>query len=178
MRIAVLGWGSLIKEPRTLRMVGRRWHRGGPLLPIELSRHSRNRGHLTYVIDERHKRRSRTRYVISLDTNLQDAIANLAECERCPQRRIGYVKAAAGTRRRSRTSQWKTIQTWVRGMSLDAAVWTDLPPKPGRFTLDAAVRGWRRLAPEKQRAAADYVRMAPRETDTDLRRRLRTERLA
>lgn len=177
MKIAILGWGSLIREPRTLRIVGKRWYRGGPRLPIELSRQSAKRGHLTYVIDERHKRTSQTRYALSRDENLQDAIANLAQCEGCPHRRIGYVKAAEATRRRSRTNQWKAIQTWVRANKLDAAIWTDLPPKRGRFTLDAAVRGWRALTPEEQAAAGRYVRMAPKETDTDLRRRLRTEGL-
>jgi hypothetical protein len=53
----------------------------------------------------------------------------------------------------------------------------DLPPKPGRFTLDAAIRGWLAMTAEKRQAAERYVRIAPKETDTDLRRRLQRERL-
>src|SRR5438128_1507023 len=102
-------------------MSGKRWHRGGPLLPIELSRFSRRRRHLTYVIDERHMRRVPTRYVLSRDLDLRGAVANLAECEGCPSRRIAYVTAGEGTRRRSRTGEWKTVQAWVRLKNLDAA---------------------------------------------------------
>lgn len=176
MKVAILGWGSLIKEPNGLQIVGG-WRKGGPRLPIELSRRSQRRGHLTFVIDERHHRCLPTQYTFSRLMNLPNAIADLAWREGCPRRRIGYVQATEGRRRRSRTAQGKQIRKWARAQKLDAAIWTDLPPKPGRFTVEAALRAWRQLPPETQEAARRYVRLAPKETDTDLRRRLRKEKL-
>jgi hypothetical protein len=177
MRIAIIGWGSLIEEPDGLRIVDGEWHVGGPRLPIELSRLSSKRRHLTYVIDERHRRSVPTRYAISRDAELATAIDDLARREGCAARRIGYIRAGEGTRHRSRTSQWNAIQKWVRAKRVDAVIWTDLAPRPGRFTLDAAVRFWKRLPAETQVKAREYARMAPKQTNTDLRRRLQREKL-
>ncbi|HOW68396.1 MAG TPA: hypothetical protein P5055_13320 [Candidatus Paceibacterota bacterium] len=52
MSIAILGWGSLIWNPRDLPITGD-WQGDGPVLPIEFTRISDN-GRLTLVIDERH----------------------------------------------------------------------------------------------------------------------------
>jgi hypothetical protein len=48
MRIAVIGWGSLIWDPRELDRQGR-WHTCGPRLPIEFARISKD-VRLTLVI--------------------------------------------------------------------------------------------------------------------------------
>ena len=56
MNIAILGWGSLVPDPRGLPIAGG-WHQGGPILPIEFSRISKDgqrAGCLTLVIDEAH----------------------------------------------------------------------------------------------------------------------------
>ncbi len=37
MKIAILGWGSLIWDRRDLQIAGD-WQQGGPVLPIEFSR--------------------------------------------------------------------------------------------------------------------------------------------
>lgn len=52
MKIAILGWGSLIWDKRNLRLAGE-WQVGGPVLPIEFSRVS-GYGRLTLVIDPLH----------------------------------------------------------------------------------------------------------------------------
>ena len=176
MRIAVLGWGSLIREPRDLPIVGG-WRHRGPRLPIELSRMSHTRGHLTFVIDPRHKRLLPTRYALLRLDRVADAVSALAAREGCPPRRIGYVTAKRGARHRSRTGQWRGVQKWLERYGLDAAVWTDLPPQPGRFTVDAAIRRWKRWPQLVRAAAREYVNMAPAEIDTELRRRLAREHL-
>lgn len=139
---------------------------------------STGRKHLTYVIDERHKRLSPTLYAIAKQTSLPDAIAALAAREGCPATRIGYVRATAGTRHRSRTGHWLGIQKWLQARSLDAAIWTDLPPRPGRFSVDAAIRTWKKWPVALRESARQYVNLAPKGVDTDLRRRLRAEGLA
>jgi hypothetical protein len=106
-----------------LHLVNEEWHSGGPTLPIELSRLSDKRRHLTYVIDEHHERRVPTRYAISEYRGLEDAVADLAHREGCAAHSIGYVEAVEGRPYRSRTSVSKDIQQWVRAKQLDAALW-------------------------------------------------------
>ena len=49
MRIAIIAWGSLVWDPRTLQIKGD-WVASGPELDIEFSRVSKD-GRLTLVID-------------------------------------------------------------------------------------------------------------------------------
>lgn len=178
MRIAVLGWGSLIPEIGELRIVDDAWNVGGPELPIELSRLSQRRGYLTYVIDEAHKRRVPTRYAISVYDTLEDAIANLANRAGCPSRSIGYVRVTATGRYRSRTPMWQDIREWLRHEGLDAAIWTDLGPRfKGEFTLERGLAFWQALPADKLEGAKQYARQAPEEVDTDFRRLLRAKHL-
>jgi hypothetical protein len=67
-RIAILGWGSLIWEPRELETIGG-WQMGGPVLPIEFSRVS-NDGRLTLVVDEKNGVDVPTRYILSSRTDM------------------------------------------------------------------------------------------------------------
>ena len=60
MKIAILGWGSLIWNPRILKVAGD-WTLDGPTLPIEFSRISDN-DRLTLVIDEMDGTELVTRY--------------------------------------------------------------------------------------------------------------------
>jgi hypothetical protein len=86
MRIAILGWGSLIAEPRGLPVTGE-WQEDGPMLWIEFSRISKRgarAGCLTLVIDERSDEEIRSLYIVSARTDLLQAIADLqARKERC-----------------------------------------------------------------------------------------------
>ena len=50
MRIAVIGWGSLLWSPRTLPLAGT-WSSDGPVLPIEFARISVD-GRLTLIIED------------------------------------------------------------------------------------------------------------------------------
>ena len=180
MWVAVIAWGSLITEPGDLRIDADGWRVGGPNLPIELSRLSSKRKHLTYVIDETHSRKVPTRFGISSFSGLEDAISSLARREGCPPHLIGFVEAGHPARHRSRTGQWQEIREWLSASPapVDAAVRTDLEPAfPGPFSLDAAVKFWRRLPAPLRDAAKVYAEEAPPEVDTDLRRRLSEENL-
>ena len=181
MRIAVIGWGSLVWDPGDLRIKDDGWHVGGPLLPIELSRVSERRGYLTYVIDERHVRKVQTRFALSRYSHLEDAVADLACREGCAAHSVGFVEAKAGKTHRSRTVEgWRGIWDWLSTSPTpaEAAVWTDLEPRfEGLFTLDAAVEFWRTLPAGVASEARNYAEHAPAEVDTDLRRRLHNEGL-
>lgn len=173
MRIAILAWGSLVPEIGVLRIVNNEWHRGGPELPIELSRMSQRRRYLTYVIDETNGRGVPTRYAISTLNRLDSAIENLAQREGCPEDRIGYVLSGNETHR-SRTPLWREIREWTRETGVDATIWTDLAPDtPWPFSLDRAVQFFKyELKPELVADATKYVTTAPDEVATNLRQRL------
>lgn len=55
MKIACLGWGSLIWNPGDLKIKTEDWFSGGPILPIEFVRISTDK-RVTLVIDEESKR--------------------------------------------------------------------------------------------------------------------------
>ena len=97
MKIAILGWGSLIKEPRDLPIVGE-WQPDGPKLWIEFSRISQRgarAGCLTLVIDERCEPKVTTLHVLSKHSDLPQAIADLQEREGTSQDDIGFCEVAA-----------------------------------------------------------------------------------
>lgn len=80
MKIVILGWGSLIWDPRGLPREGI-WQIGGPKLPIEFSRISKD-CRLTLVIDVENKKYVSTRYVLSPRVDIDDVIKDLALRER------------------------------------------------------------------------------------------------
>lgn len=182
MKVAILGWGSLVWDPGELRLVNKNWATGGPDLPIELSRLSSGRRFLTYVIDERHERRVPTLYAISRLKDLEDVIADLACREECPAHSIGYIESAEYGRHRSRTSLCWDIQTWAEVKQLDAVVWTDLPSKlPEGVGYGDLLSLFKRLMvdlpTEIGEKAKEYASKAPPEVDTDLRRLLVKENI-
>ena len=178
MNIAVLGWGSLVSQPRELRLAGK-WMEGGPRLPIEFSRISDN-GRLTLVIDERRGADVPTRYVRSAFGDLDEAITDLQKREGTPVRnRIGFIDIASGfTCERARANHpiaCGRIQAWAEGQEFDAVVWTALGP---RFQdkigvpVDAAVGYLAGLREPTRTSAFDYILNAPADVATRVRKKV------
>ena len=179
MKIAILGWGSLIWDPRDLYHDDT-WQRGGPILPLEFSRISSD-GRLTLVIDQNYGESVTTYYTTSLHSDLNGAIENLKKRENLPSNKnIGVIDLNADT---SHTRQdavlVERIRSWARINEYDAVIWTDLPPKfeiDGEavpFSVDAAVAYLQGLSGETAKKAREYIQKAPREVETPLRRKLR-----
>jgi len=177
MKIAILGWGSLVWDPRALRLVGH-WMEGGPALPIEFSRISDN-GRLTLVIDEAHGVDVPTRFAWSALGDLDEAIVDLQKREGSPVRsRIGFIDIASGlTCERARANHplaCARIQEWCKGQHLDAVVWTAIGPRFQKkagvpFSVDAAVRYLIDLQEPVRTSAIDYIRNAPADVVTPVR---------
>jgi hypothetical protein len=90
MKIAVLGWGSLIWKPDGLQTVGR-FLNDGPTLPIEFCRTSQD-GRLTLVIDRTYGAPCVTYHALSSFHELDTAIENLRIREgMLTSERIGFV---------------------------------------------------------------------------------------
>src|ERR1700693_4595954 len=86
MRVAILGWGSLIPQPEGL-LLSENWQPDGPILEIEFSRISGD-GRLTLVIDPQGSE-VKTYYAESARTELSDAICDLRIRESTSTRNVG-----------------------------------------------------------------------------------------
>ena len=183
MKIAVLGWGSLIWDPGTLRLVGH-WMEGGPSLPIEFSRISDN-GRLTLVIDEAHGVDVPTRYAWSAFSDLDKAIADLQKREGSSARnRIGFIDIASGlTCERARANHplaCARILEWSKGQHLDAVIWTAIGPRFQEktsvpFSVEAAVRYLVGLQEPRRALAIAYICSAPADVVTPVRTKAAAE---
>lgn len=186
MTIAILGWGSLINEPRGLPIAGE-WQKDGPPLSIEFSRISRKgkrAGCLTLVIDERRGTEVTTLYVPSTRTQLPQAIADLQACEGTEPDDIGFCEVAAArfapTALGRHPKSCERIRAWARQKGFDAVIWTALPPRFKdaigiSFTPAAALDYLNGLPAATKELALQYIRTAPEQTMTAFRRLLLEE---
>jgi len=173
MKIAILGWGSLIWEQGSLaRRVRGKWKFGGPELPLEFSRKSPSRdGALTLVIDSTQGQASPTRFITSSRRTLKKARLDLKEREGVPSVDcIGYVDVTAANSGGATKEILKAIRKWASKMGYEAAIWTALQSNFDNFTVEQAVQYLRALPVRGKRKAKEYIEKAPPEVDTPLRR--------
>lgn len=183
MKIAILGWGSLINEPRGLPIDGE-WQPDGPRLWIEFSRISQRgvrAGCLTLVIDERCESEVTTLHVLSQRSELPTAIADLQAREGTSADDIGFCEVAVGRFAPNALSRHprscERIRAWAQDKQLDAVVWTGLPRRfkdaigiP--FSPAAALNYLNDLPAATKERALDYIHNAPEQTMTPFRRLL------
>ena len=179
-KVACIGWGSLIWDPRTLAIRGE-WNSDGPALPVEFARESDGRK-ITLVICP-HVDRVRTRWVLLNVSTVDEARQNLGlrEYDKATpnwiDRRIGYWDRTSGA---TSGTEAKTVAAWAAGHNLDAAVWTDLPFgfKAGGEVMpsfEEVVAHLKALVGEQREKAEEYVRRAPQEVSTVYRRGIEQE---
>jgi hypothetical protein len=183
MKIAILGWGSLIKEPRDLPIVGE-WQPDGPKLWIEFSRISRKgerKDCLTLVIDERCESEVTTLHVLSQRTELPAAIADLQAREGTSADDIGFCEVAAARFAPNALSRHpkscERIRAWAQAKGFDAVIWTALARRfkdaigiP--FSPAAALNYLNGLPAATKEKALAYIHNAPEQTMTPFRRLL------
>lgn len=169
MKIAILGWGSLIWDQRELPIDGN-WQKGGPVLPIEFSRISSD-GRLTLVIDEKNGVPVKTQYARSGSANLREAIEDLRKREDTLKSMIGVVSQTIN----NTTTGFDMIKSWSTEEKWDAVIWTGLPSnfedkEHVPFTVENGLVYLSGLFGEEKAAARKYIERAPEEVDTPLRR--------
>jgi hypothetical protein len=172
LRIACLGWGSLIWDPRGLP-IRREWFKDGPFGPVEFTRQSSD-GRMTLVIDPR---ATPTRLLWAHMFPVELSVAREALRDR---------ESIAGADWRSRIGSSQRGDTapvhipdlpeWAEAHGLDAAVWTALGP---RFrgedrspSIDEVIEYLRGLGGPIRENAKQYIERAPRQIDTDFRRQI------
>lgn len=168
MRIACIGWGSVVWRPGVLHCTGA-WQRGGPSLPLEFARTSQD-GRLTLVLLEGAPSVP-TRFVELSYATGEQAQEALAGREGSGVESIGLwpgpgPKYPVGA---------ETIAAWGAGSGFDAVVWTALRPKfRGVFGLvpegaEDVLSYLRELDDETSARAREYVCNAPEEVRTPYR---------
>jgi hypothetical protein len=172
MKIACLGWGSLIWNPGALP-IQRKWFEDGPFAPVEFTRQSSN-GRITLVIDSSASP-VRLLWALMLSSDLNTAKKAL----------LGREGITAQDWE-SKIGSWQTGQPapanipdlpkWTEVHGLDAVIWTALGP---RFhdedvspSADQVIGYLRTLTGPLRDTAKEYIERAPRQIDTEYRRRI------
>ena len=172
MKIAVLGWGSLIWDQKKLK-VSQDWKNDGPILPIEFARISSN-SRLTLVLKNNAKQvQVLWNYIDTEDFNV--ARENLREREDTPNiERIGFVNIMNNTKTNRNENITRLIIEWAKKKELDAVIWTDLGTKFKdkinlKLNLENIISYLGSLPPDKQELAKEYFVKAPEQIKTEYR---------
>lgn len=179
MKIAVIGWGSLVWNPETL-LVSENWHNDGPSLPVEFARVS-SLGRLTLVLYPT------ANYVQSLwnlssYSTLPEALENLRRRERTPDiSNIGFMEVQSGEHRCAAVPSLATeIKRWALSKGVDAVIWTDLSSnfsKKLHRDLDETnvIKYLKELPDNQKEEARNYIQKAPVQIETRFRAAIRRE---
>lgn len=171
MKIACLGWGSLIWDPRELQIRGS-WFEDGPFIKVEFARQS-NDGRITLVLTE--------------DGTIVRSLWALMDCDSVEEGREA-LRAREGAQKskpehigslklgETAPSHLSGCANWLLHQGLDAVVWTALPPKfnaeekfPSNLQIVSYLEGLRGPAREN---AERYIRKTPIQVDTNYRREI------
>lgn len=179
MRIAVLAWGSLVWQPANAYgeiAIEGPWHDDGPALPVEFARISAD-GRLTLVVVPGYPHRSTVLWARSAFGHLDAAVANLAERETGAPPSAVHGVGPSGPLGAPDPAVAAEVKRWLGPRGLDAAVWTGLPPGPGwgdeGWSQERALAYVASLEGPVRQRAAEYLREAPSQIDTPVRRALR-----
>jgi len=178
MKIAFLGWGSLVWDLRDLQITGS-WEIDGPFLPVELARISQD-GRITLVLYP-DASDVRVLWARAAHRDLQRAIDDLRRREGTSTSRIGFVSLPSN---RSRCNVipdiLPRIRRWTKEKGFDAVVWTDLPSNfkastKMDFNEDNVVKYLRSLEGHPLYEAENYIRKVPEQIETKILSRIRRE---
>ena len=186
MKIAILGWGSLLwEENREFDARHEPWKYDGPRLKIEFSRVSTSRqGSLTLVIDEEHGSPTAVAWCFSKRQSLEDAICDLRCREGTTVKNIGCVIVSDRPDPPAAQESIQAITDWAREKAretkLDAVIWTALKSNfkcetKTPFSVGNAVAYVKTLDPCAKAKAAEYVWRAKEFVWTPVRTALQQE---
>ncbi|MGO2357359.1 MAG: hypothetical protein ACTH6S_04015 [Mesonia sp.] len=180
MKIAILGWGSLVWNPKSLQYnqeIG--WQKNGPMLPLEFSRIS-NDFRLTLVLEPTAKL-VQSLYAISTNTTIDEAVLNLAVREGSARSAIGYYGKYTNETKLNDFKYIENIKEWLTiHPEIDAVIWTNLK---ANWKKTDRVKSKKRDRLEHLKAldgstkaiAEEYIRKAPFQITTNFRKEIENE---
>lgn len=169
MKIACLGWGSLIWKAAELP-VASCWFTDGPWLPVEFAREG-DSGELATVLCA-DVAEVQVLWACLDVASLEEARDALHEREGVPREQPECIGSwPSGPQSAFQTS----IGQWAAAKGLDAVVWTALPPRSRGLnrrmpSATDALDYLRKLDPDRQAHARDYIRRTPVAITTAYRR--------
>ncbi|MGO7276083.1 hypothetical protein ACCT18_12430 [Rhizobium ruizarguesonis] len=170
MKIACLGWGSLVWDPHDLPLRSE-WFTDGPTIRVEFVRQSGG-GRITLVI------------LASADP-VRSLWAEMDADD--PDMAKELLRQRKGRPRREHIGLWRVdeedpqalpgLSDWARTRAIDAVVWTDLPPKfieeEGRIpTVREVITYLNGVDGQTRDDAIEYIRRAPQQINTVYRREI------
>jgi hypothetical protein len=170
MKIACIGWGSLIWEPNELG-INSEWYIDGPLLPIEFARQSTD-GRITLVIEEK-SIPVRTLWCYMTASNLNEAIESLRKREKTNLNYIHFQTLDSEPKNKIHA----IVFDWLREKKIECAIWTGLPPKFNdvnniKPTLNELLNYLEKADTEILVKCSEYILKAPRQINTKYRKDL------
>ena len=180
MKIAILGWGSLVWNPKSLQYnqeIG--WQKDGPFLPLEFARISMD-GRLTLVITSEGKE-VQTLYAFSTNTTLDEAILDLAIREGSGRKSIGYYNKKRDEIYPKNFNYLENLKAWLAiNPKIDAVIWTKLGAnwkEPDRLKSEKQdrIEHLKALDGPSKVLAEEYIRKAPRQINTKFRQEVEKE---
>jgi hypothetical protein len=172
MKIACLGWGSLIWNIGSLPSQ-REWFKDGPFAPIEFTRQSSD-GRITLVIDPTASP-VRLLWAHMLSPDLASAKQALRDREGITAKEWEPM-IGAWQHGEPAPAIIPGLERWADAHGLDAAIWTALGPKldnrEASPSADQVVQYLRGLTGTTRDNAKQYIERAPRQIDTEYRRRI------
>lgn len=177
MKIAILGWGSLLWDPKGFDKWHEDWLLDGPLLPLEFSRISKTRNKaLTLVIDIPRGEECCVAYAMSKRKHIRDAVCDLLTREGTSSKNIGLCCVKKNIRKSRNPGVPVIISTWMEKKEIDAVIWTDLGTSFSSVRkegfISTALAHIQKLTSEGKTSAAEYMWRAPDFVSTPLRRAL------
>jgi hypothetical protein len=169
MKIAILGWGSLIWQPKELaynKTFG--WQKDGPILPIEFARISKD-GRLTLVITENGTKVS-VLFTLSNYHNLEEATLNLAVREGSGRNNIGSYDKNKDTFS-SKFRFEDELKNWIKNTDFDAVIWTNLDEN-WSTKINNRIEYLKELKGNTSAITEEYIRRTPIEINTDFRKEI------
>ena len=181
MKIAILGWGSLIWLPKDLKFdTNSGWKENGPVLPIEFARISKD-GRLTLVITP-NGTDVPTLYAVSSFDSLDLAVLNLAVREGSGRKSIGYYDKTKDEFSPIDFSLKENIKKWIQTTDFDGVIWTNLSEnweirneeKVVIKTIDPndRIEYLQNLKGPESALAEEYIRNTPKQIATKYRNQI------
>jgi hypothetical protein len=176
MKIACLGWGSLIWNPDHLPICTE-WRTDGPTLPVEFTRQSKD-GRMTLAITSNAE--AIPVLWAELDVrSLDEARLALADREGI---RLALIEISVGVwsaNYESDHAEARVIGEWAIVAGVAGVVWTALKPrfagKPIGPSCDQVIRHLKTLEGEARHLAEKYIRYTPAQIRTPYRAAIERE---
>lgn len=183
MRIAILGWGSLIWQPKELKYdKSFGWETDGPILPIEFARISKD-GRLTLVITP-NGTKVPTLYTLSDHKTTDEAVLDLAVREGSGRNSIGWYEKLKDEFFPKGFVYQDEIREWIKDKDFDVVIWTNLGEKWERkndkgkneiINPNDRIGYLRKLKGPISTSAEQYIRKAPKQINTKYREKIEKE---